>query len=122
MTTYTASQLKQNISEVLNDVQTLGWVKISNRSRPDMVMMTQSQFDEFMANRELVGAANEQEKKNEVKFGDDAFELRQCVNHSNGVFPAQLRESGVMLWNGTRITIDKFRNECSRQGFKFKVA
>lgn len=66
MTTYTASQLKQEISKVMNDVQTLGWVKISNRSRPDMILMTQEQLDQFLSNRELVGAANQQAKSKEA--------------------------------------------------------
>lgn len=51
MKTYTATQLKQEISSVLNGVQTYGVVTITNRSRPDMVMMTEDDFKKLMSQR-----------------------------------------------------------------------
>lgn len=62
------------------------------------------------------------EKQKQPSFNSDEFALRQCVNHNDGVFPSQLRESGVMFWDGSRITIEAFKKECRRQGYKFKVA
>jgi prevent-host-death family protein len=57
MKTYTASELKQNIGDVLSDVQTRGSVKIKSRSRPDMVLITQDKLD-----RMLVAAAERANK------------------------------------------------------------
>ena len=55
------------------------------------------------------------------EFGGSTFELRQAVNNYGGVFPAQLRESGVMFYDGATITIEQFKMECKRQGYTFKV-
>lgn len=52
---------------------------------------------------------------------DDILNLRQCVNSYSGAFPAQCRGSGVIFYNGTKVTIEEFRKECRRQGFTFKV-
>ena len=56
-----------------------------------------------------------------MSWNDDNFNLRRCVNSYDGVFPAQCRESGVIFYDGTRITIEEFSKECRRQGFRFKV-
>lgn len=48
MKKYTASQLKQEISKVLNDVQTNGSVELVNRSRPDMVIITKEKLEEML--------------------------------------------------------------------------
>ncbi|AGG58087.1 hypothetical protein VPAG_00051 [Vibrio phage douglas 12A4] len=48
MTTYTASSLQKEIGTVLGDVQTLGFVKIKSRSRPDMVLITQKELDSIL--------------------------------------------------------------------------
>ena len=72
MTVFTASQLKQEISNVLNEVQTLGWVKISNRSRPDMVLITQEELDLLLSAQNDKGyeaglRAAENQKKDSLK-------------------------------------------------------
>lgn len=57
MTTYTGSELQSKIGEVLNDVQTLGWVRIKNRSRPNMVLMTQKELDDLLKRQYEKGAS-----------------------------------------------------------------
>ena len=56
-----------------------------------------------------------------MSWNNDEFNLRRCVNSYDGAFPAQCRESGVIFYDGTRITIEEFRKECRRQGLRFKV-
>lgn len=51
----------------------------------------------------------------------DVLNLRDCVDNERGIWPDQLRQSGVRFWNGTKITIDEFKKECKRQGYEFKV-
>ena len=76
----------------------------------------------MMASFAVKTAEEFRDSQKQPAFNSDEFALRQCVNHNNGVFPAMLRESGVMFWDGTRITIESFKKECRRQGYKFKVA
>ena len=47
--------------------------------------------------------------------------LQDCVSDSKGVWPEQLRQSGIRFYNGTRITIDEFEKEAKRQRYKFRV-
>lgn len=42
---FTATDLVRKSSEVFNEVQRSGWVKIVNRGRPDMVLLTQDELD-----------------------------------------------------------------------------
>lgn len=58
MSTYTGSQLQSKIGEVLNAVQERGYVEIKNRTRPDMVLMTKEQFNNFIKANEIAGFAN----------------------------------------------------------------
>lgn len=41
------SEFRANTSKYLNDVAKDGWIKIWNRSRPNMILMTESEFVEL---------------------------------------------------------------------------
>lgn len=41
------SEFRANIGKYLNDVAKDGWIKIYNRSRPNMILMTESKFLEL---------------------------------------------------------------------------
>ena len=41
----TATELKRNTSDLFNSVQSFGVVKITNKSRPDMVLMLRDSHD-----------------------------------------------------------------------------
>lgn len=41
----TATELKRNTSDLFNSVQSAGVVKITNNSRPDMILMLKSEHD-----------------------------------------------------------------------------
>ena len=47
MKTYTATQLKNRTGDVLHDAQMDGAIKIKNRSRPNMVLMTEEKFEKL---------------------------------------------------------------------------
>lgn len=47
--------------------------------------------------------------------------LRQCVVDHDGKWPKQLVSSGVMFYQGERITLEAFRDQAVRLGFKFGI-
>ena len=53
-------------------------------------------------------------------FNDQA-RLRMAVVDRDGKWPKQLSGSGVMFYDGLRITIDEFRKESIKLGYKFSI-
>ena len=64
-TTFSATELRQDSSKVFNQVQSMGWVKIKSRSRPDMVLLTQKELDELLSSKFESGFIHGQENKND---------------------------------------------------------
>lgn len=51
----------------------------------------------------------------------DEARLRIVISERGGKWPKQLIGSGVMFYDGLRITIDQFREEAIRLGYKFEI-
>lgn len=60
---FTATELRQDSSKVFNHVQSCGWAKITSRTRPKMVLITQEELD-------LILEAKYEEGKNESTSND----------------------------------------------------
>ena len=61
MKTYTGSQLRMEIGNVLSDVQVDGVVKISNRNRPDMLLITEAAYKAELEAANKIGYSDGQE-------------------------------------------------------------
>jgi hypothetical protein len=48
---FSATELRQDSSKVFNHVQACGWVKICGRSRPEMILLTQEEFDSLLVSK-----------------------------------------------------------------------
>ncbi len=59
-------------------------------------------------------------KYNDEKPKKDA-RLRMAVINGDGKWPSQLSSSGVMFYDGLRITIEDFREESIHLGYNFGV-
>lgn len=61
------------------------------------------------------------DKGEDVMIFSDSQRLRAAVVDGNGKWPKQLAESGVMFYDGLRITIDEFRKEARKLGYRFAI-
>ncbi len=50
MATFTPTEFRKNSSKLFNEVQANGKVTIKSKSRPNMILMTEAKFCEFMEN------------------------------------------------------------------------
>jgi hypothetical protein len=52
----TVNNFLKNPSKVIDDVKCLGWVKITSFDGPDMVLLTQKQLDDLLAQSKVTSA------------------------------------------------------------------
>ena len=52
---------------------------------------------------------------------NDEQRLRMDVVDTEGKWPKQLAGSGVMFYYGLKITIDQFRKEAGKMGYRFGI-
>lgn len=52
---------------------------------------------------------------------NNSIRLRSAVVSRKGKWPEQLAESGVMFYDGLRITIEEFRKEAIKLGYRFEI-
>ena len=52
---------------------------------------------------------------------NDDGRLRMAIVDRDGKWPKQLAGSGVMFYDGLRITIDEFRKKAVQLGYRFAI-
>jgi len=60
---FTATQLVRGSSEVFNEVQRNGWAKLTSKTRPDMVVITQDCLDEMLLQQFKAGKKESTEEQ-----------------------------------------------------------
>lgn len=88
---------------------------------PGYVMTVAEAMEKCETLAKMVGLRETSRKESEPQK-QNTFDLRACVDDLKGIWPDQLRRSGVMFYNGSRITIDDFEKEAKRQRYVFRIA
>lgn len=86
-------------------------VMITERGCVEFVLMTVSDFNEL----------NRAASRFEKIMSSDEQRLRMAVANLDGKWPKQLVGSGVMFYDGLRITIEEFRSLAIKLGYEFCI-